>query len=62
MFHFTFTLHVHDLTFLLGVGGEKAAKPVTRVQDCGSTFVSLKPQDIFKETKLCVRRDENNRH
>ena len=29
---------------------KKAAKPVTAVQDCVSTFSSMKPLDIFKET------------
>ena len=30
--------------------GLQAAKPLTTVQDCVSTFVSVKPLDIFKET------------
>lgn len=44
----TFTLHLHDLTFISrgreaggGDPGEMAAKPVTTVQDCVSVFVSV---------------------
>lgn len=33
-------------------GQEKAAEPVTTVQDCVLTLLSLKPQDIFKESWL----------
>ena len=29
---------------------EEAAKPVTTVRDCVSTFASAKPQDIIKES------------
>lgn len=44
-----FTLHVHDLTFILGGGGDGwgVAKPVTAVQYCVSTFANKKPMDIF---------------
>ena len=49
-----FTLHVYDLTFPSGGGrvnsgvtGEKAAKPLTTVQHCIATFVSVK-LDSFK--------------
>ena len=31
-----------------GVAGEKTAKPVTTVQDCVSTFVSVTLMDIFR--------------
>lgn len=31
-------------------GQEKAAEQVTTVQDCVLTLLSLKPQDIFKES------------
>ena len=52
-----FTIHVYDLTChiqrwrgqWLGAG-DKAAKPMTAVQDCVSTFISLKPVDNSKET------------
>ena len=54
MFHH----HIHVAFFALtvisgeaddggGVTGVKAAKPVTTVQDCVSTFVTRTPQDIF---------------
>ena len=49
----TFTLHVHDLTVAAAGGGdvggdtdEKAAKPVTTVPDCTSTFVRITPLDF----------------
>ena len=52
-----FTLYVYELTSIWGgkgdgggVAGEKAEKPVTTVQDCVSTFVSMTSLDIFKET------------
>ena len=48
------TLHVSDLTVIEGGGGDigevngkKAAKPVTTVQDCVLTSVSVKPQDTY---------------
>lgn len=34
----------------VGVSGAQAAKPVTTVHVCVSTFVSVKPLDIFKKT------------
>ena len=53
----TFTLHVYDLTVISGGGGrvggvtdEKAAKSATADGGCISTFVSVKPLDVFKET------------
>lgn len=30
------------------------AKPVTTARDCVSTFVSVKPMDIFKETSSAI--------
>ena len=55
--HIMFTLHVYDLTYIFKGGGdgggvteENAAKPATTVWDFVSTFVSMKPLDIFKET------------
>ena len=57
MYHITFGLHVYDLTCQIQRWrgqwwgeGDKAAKPMTAVQDCVSTFISLKPVDILKET------------
>ena len=50
----TFTLHVFDLTFTSGGGGdgggvtgEKAAKPVTAVSDSVSTFASKKQLEMI---------------
>lgn len=43
-----------------GVTGEKAAKPMTAVRYCVSTFVSLKQVDVFDEGPRYVilrRRD-----
>ena len=38
-----------------GVTGEVAAKALTAVQDCISSFVSVTPLDIFQETSgQCV--------
>lgn len=41
-----FTSHVYGPTFT-SVGGGKASKPKTTVQDCVPTFVKVKPLDVF---------------
>lgn len=50
--HIKFTyMFMTWLLYLEGKGGvvtnEKAAKPVTTVRDCDSTFVSMKPLSVF---------------
>ena len=35
---------------VVGVAGDKAAKPVTTAQDCVSTFLNMKPLDTLKAT------------
>ena len=58
MCHIMFTSHALTWLFYREVEamvvesqlGEEASKPVTTVQDCVSTFLSVKPLDIVKET------------
>ena len=54
-----FTLHINDPTFILGYGvdagvlkmGKKAARPVSVLQDCISTFVRVKGLDVWNKTQ-----------
>lgn len=57
MCHIVFKLHVFDLTVISGGGGNggaitgmKAAEPVTTVEHCVSTFVSMASLENFKVT------------
>ena len=43
------SLQVHSI-FDGGVANETATKPVTTAQDCISTFATMKPLEIFKDT------------
>lgn len=43
------TKHATKASDDAGAAGEKAAEPVTTVQACVSTFVSVKPVGIFKK-------------
>lgn len=66
-----FTLHIYYLAFISGVGGDgggvadnKGAKPVTAVQDCISTFVSVKLLDVFDKGPWCsmISKHGTSRH
>lgn len=56
MCHIRFTLHVYDLTVILGDGvdgagvtGESAAKSVAAVRECVSALVSVEPLTVIDE-------------
>lgn len=55
--HVMLRLHVYYLILMSGggrdVGVDKATgQPMTTVQECVSTFVSVKPQDMFQRDSV----------
>lgn len=55
--HVMLRLHVYYLILMSGGGGDgggdKATRqPMTTVQECVSTFVSVKPQDMFQRDSV----------
>ena len=50
-----FSLHVYELTFISGGGGDGDLQPMIAVQDSLSTFVFVKPLDIFDKAPWTLK-------
>lgn len=67
--HIMFTLHISYLTVMSGGGGggvtrQKSHKPLTTVHVCVSTFMNMKPLDVFDKgpQRFSIGKQETSGH